>query len=76
MHLLTFWGIVLNGVGSAVLIFSPMVSPYGVANRPKYPSMWKIGWGLLFLGFILQAIAAPHPVFLTKIIDSLWRMKP
>jgi hypothetical protein len=76
MHPLTFWGIVLNGAGSAILIFSPMVSPFGVANRPKYPSIWKLGWGLLFIRFFLQGIAPRHPLFFAKILDAIRRIKP
>jgi hypothetical protein len=61
MQLLTFCSIVLNGIGSAILIFSPLVSPCGVPPKPAHPLLWQIGWGLLFFGFFLQAMAAyPH----------------
>jgi len=58
MRLLNFVGIALNAVGSAILIFSSFGSPYGVAPKHAHPRQWQIGWVLLFLGFVVQAIAA------------------
>jgi hypothetical protein len=55
---LAFVGILVNAIGSLVLIFTPLVAGYGGPIFPSHVSWWRIGWGLLVIGFVLQAVAA------------------
>lgn len=57
---LAVYGIFLNGIGSAVLVFTPLTTAYGGPVHPLKPSQWKIGWSLMLLGYVLQAVAAYH----------------
>jgi hypothetical protein len=60
MKNLTFVGIVVNAVGSLVLVFTPLRAGYGGPITPAYGLLWNIGWGLMLIGFLLQAITAYH----------------
>ena len=59
---MAFIGIVLDGLGCLILVFTPMQVGYG--GWPVVPKgkggvgAWYLGWGMLVAGFLLQAIAA------------------
>lgn len=58
MKNLSFLGIVVNAVGSLVLVFTPLVAGYCGPIKPISVRWWSIGWGLLIVGFLIQAVAA------------------
>jgi hypothetical protein len=57
---LSFWGTLLNAVGSVVLVFTPLAAAYGGPVRAVKLWRWRVGWSLLILGFALQALSFFH----------------
>lgn len=55
---LTFFGILANGVGSLILLITPLEAGYGGKLVPKSNPRWILGWALQLVGFTLQAIGA------------------
>ena len=54
---LSFCGMVLNTLGSLVIVFTPLIAGYGGPVFPARLWQWRLGWVLMIVGFILQAVA-------------------
>lgn len=54
---LSFWGTIVNAVGSTIIVFTPLGLGYGSPVSPAQVWLWSTGWILMIIGFIVQAIA-------------------
>jgi len=50
-------GLILNMVGTVILGLTPVSACFDVGLKPVKPGWYAIGWGLLFVGFLLSLIA-------------------